>query len=137
MTRYMLDTNIVSSLMRDPAGIVAHHIARVGDQGLCVSVVTAAELRFGAMKRGSTQLISRVDAVLARISVLPFEPPADAAYASIRAALERSGRPIGPNDLLIAAHGRVIGATVVTANVGEFGRVPGLTVEDWTVWDAG
>lgn len=129
----MLDTNIVSALIRDPAGTVAQHIARVGEQDVCVSIVTASELRFGAAKKGSKPLAARIDALLARVPVLPLAPPADAAYAAIREKLERAGRPIGPNDLLIAAHAQSLGATVVTANLAEFRRVPGLHVEDWTV----
>lgn len=128
----MLDANIVSALVRDPAGPVAGHIARVGERSLCVSVVTAAELRFGAAKRGSKALAARVEAVLSRLPVLPLAPPVDAAYASIREELERAGRPIGPNDLLIAAHARTEGAVMVTANRAEFERVAGLVVEDWT-----
>lgn len=128
----MLDTNIVSELMRNPGGVVARQIEQVGENAVCVSVVTAAELRFGAVKSGATRLIERVDAVLARVAVLPLAPPMDRTYGSIRAALERVGRPIGPNDLLIAAHAIAAGAVMVTANVGEFGRVPGLVVEDWT-----
>lgn len=128
----MLDTNVVSELMRNPAGPVAGHIRRVGEQSVCVSIVTAAELRFGAAKKGSQRLEARVAQMLARMAVLPLEPPLDATYAAVRVELEQAGRPIGPNDLLIAAHARTVGATMVTANVGEFERVPGLDIEDWT-----
>ena len=127
----MLDTNIVSDMMRNPAGKVADHIAQVGEGSLCLSIVTAAELRFGAAKSGSSRLLARVEAVLARVPVLPLEVPADAEYGVIRAELEATGRSIGPNDLLIAAHARTLGATIVTANVAEFRRVRGLTVENW------
>jgi tRNA(fMet)-specific endonuclease VapC len=129
----MLDTNIVSALMRDPQGPVPRHIARVGEDAICLSIITAAELRFGAEKAGSAALRERVAAVLARVPVLPFEMPADAAYARIRARLQAQGRLIGPNDLLIAAHAAAVGATIVTANAGEFRRVPDLAVEDWTI----
>ena len=132
MTLYMLDTNIVSDMMRNPAGRAAVHIARVGEENLCVSIVTAAELRYGAAKSGSSRMLARVDVILARITILPLPVPADAHYGAIRAALEAAGRPIGPNDLLIAAHAAALGATVATANVGEFQRVRGLAVEDWT-----
>jgi tRNA(fMet)-specific endonuclease VapC len=72
-----------------------------------------------------------VEAVLARVPVLPLDVPADAEYGVIRAELEATGKSIGPNDLLIAAHAQALGATIVTANVAEFRRVRGLTVENW------
>jgi tRNA(fMet)-specific endonuclease VapC len=129
--RYMLDTNIVSDLIRNPAGKAAAKIRKLGDERLCVSIITSAELRFGAVKRGSSRLTMLVDQVLGELEILPFEAPADAAYARIRHALEKSGRPIGPNDLLIAAHAIAVGAVLVTANASEFGRVRGLQVANW------
>lgn len=128
----MLDTKVVSALMRDPRGPVPRHIARVGEDAICLSIVTAAELHFGAEKSGSAALKERVAAILAHLPVLPFAAPADAAYGRIRALLQAAGRPIGPNDLLIAAHSMTLGATLVTANLDEFRRVPGLALEDWT-----
>lgn len=127
----MLDTNIVSDLIRNPAGKAAAHLRAVGDHDLAVSIITAAELRFGAVKSGSTRLLSRVEAILDTLGVLPFDVPADAEYANIRAELETSGQPIGPNDLLIAAHARSLGTAIVTANAAEFSRVRGLAVENW------
>ncbi len=128
----MLDTNIVSDMMRNPRGKVAERIAKVGEENLCISIITAAELRFGAAKAGSSRLSERVEAVLARVPVLPLAAPVDAHYGGIRAALEAAGRLIGPNDLLIAAHATALGATMITANVAEFRRVQGLDVQDWT-----
>lgn len=127
----MLDTNIVSDLIRNPAGKAAAKIRKLGDDRLCVSIITSAELRFGAAKRGSARLTALVDQVLAELEVLPFEAPADAAYARIRHTLEKSGTPIGPNDLLIAAHALTIGAVLVTGNAREFKRVRGLQVANW------
>jgi tRNA(fMet)-specific endonuclease VapC len=127
----MLDTNIVSDIIRNPAGKSAAHLRKVGDHRLAVSIITAAELRFGAIKSGSARLEQRVDAFLQTLDVLPFEAPADAEYANLRHELEQSGKPIGPNDLLIAAHARSLGTTVVTANTAEFGHVRGLKVENW------
>jgi tRNA(fMet)-specific endonuclease VapC len=128
----MLDTNIVSDMMRNPRGKVADHIARVGEENLCISIITAAELRYGAAKSGSSRILERVEAILARVPVLPLAPPADAHYGGIRAELEAAGRPIGPNDLLIAAHATALGAIMITAKVAEFRRVRGLEVQDWT-----
>jgi tRNA(fMet)-specific endonuclease VapC len=129
--RYMLDTNVVSDLIRNPGGRAAERLRAVGDAGLAVSIITACELRFGAAKSGSLRLKSRVDAILEALDVIAFDVPADAEYAAIRRELEAAGKAIGPNDLLIAAHARGLGATVVTANVSEFSRVSGLAVENW------
>jgi tRNA(fMet)-specific endonuclease VapC len=129
--RYVLDTNIVSDLVRNPGGKAAARLRAVGDHGLAVSIITAAELRFGAAKSGSPRLLPRVEAILDTLDVLPFDVPADAEYANIRVELEALGKPIGPNDLLIAAHARSLGTTIVTANATEFSRVRGLNVENW------
>jgi tRNA(fMet)-specific endonuclease VapC len=128
--QYMLDTNIVSELIRNPAGRAAQRARAVGDS-VCVSVIVAAELRYGCAKKGSPQLLRKVEEFLAEVPVLPFEVPADGEYGGIRAELEAAGRPIGSNDLLIAAHAYTLGATVVTGNVGEFRRICGLNVENW------
>ena len=129
---YMLDTNIVSEMIRNPAGRVAQRARAAGDS-VHVSVIVAAELRYGCVKKGSPQLLRKVEEFLSEVPVLPFEvPPADSEYGAIRAELEAAGCPIGSNDLLIAAHARAVGATLVTANVGEFGRIRGLNVENWT-----
>jgi len=128
---YMLDTNIVSELARNPQGNAARHIARVGDEALCVSIITAAELRYGCAKKGSPKLLAQIDAILGGLNVMAFDVPADGEYGGIRAELEAAGKPIGPNDLLIAAHAYALGAVLVTANVGEFRRIRGLEVENW------
>ena len=131
MTRYLLDTNIVSDLMRNPQGRVPPHIARVGEAAIAVSLISGAELRYGAARSGSRRIQARVAAILGQLPILQLEPPADAAYATLRTALEAAGTSIGPNNLLIAAHALALGATLVTANLREFRRVPGLAVEDW------
>ena len=131
MTRYLLDTNILSDLVRNPQGRAAQRLSDVGGDAVCTSIIVAAELRYGCAKNGSKRLMRAVEAVLGEIVVLPFDVPADAAYGGIRAALEVEGRPIGGNDLLIAAQASALGATLVTANLGEFGRVRGLKVENW------
>ena len=129
--RYLLDTNVVSQLVRHPGGEVARRIAALGPGSVAISVIVAAELRYGAYRRGSTRLMEQLEALLSVIDVLPLEVPADQHYGEIRSNLERSGKPIGRNDLLIAAHARALGVTLVTNNVGEFRRVPDLAVEDW------
>jgi tRNA(fMet)-specific endonuclease VapC len=127
----MLDTNIISDLIKNPQGQAARHIARVGERDVCTSIIVAAELRYGCAKSGSKRLTKAVEDLLGEINVLPFDSPADGEYAGIRSALEAIGTPIGGNDLLIAAHARAIGATVVTNNRSEFKRVRGLKVENW------
>jgi len=127
----MLDTNIVSDLIRNPQGRAAKRIAKLGEDNICTSVIVAAELRYGCAKSGSKRMIKAVEDLLGEIQVLPLEVPADTEYGRIRAELEAAGRPIGGNDLLIAAHAYATGATIVTANTGEFKRVRGLNVENW------
>lgn len=129
--RYLLDTNTVSDLIRNPAGVIAAKIAAVGEPSVCINVVIAGEIRFGAKKRNSARLTAQVEKVLGACAVLPMESPMEQVYAEIRHALERKGTPIGPNDLLIAAHARAEGLILVTDNVGEFQRVPKLRVENW------
>ena len=127
----MLDTNVVSELVRRPDGEVARRVAALAPESFAISIIVAAELRYGAERRGSARLTRQLEAILSAIEVLPLEEPADRLYGEIRAELERIGRPIGHNDLLIAAHARASGAILVTNNVGEFTRVPCLTVENW------
>ena len=127
----MLDTNIISDLIKNPQGRAAKRIARVGEDNICTSIIVAAELRYGCAKSGSKRLLKAVDDLLGEIHVLPFEVPADAEYGGIRSELETAGKPIGGNDLLIAAHAYATGATIVTANTDEFKRIRGLNVENW------
>lgn len=129
--RYLLDTNIISALVRDPHGRVTKRIRKVGEAKVCTSIVVAAELRYGAAKKGSARLLSQLEAVLSALEVLALESPVDSVYAEVRTELERSGQPIGGNDLLIAAHALSLGHTVVTDNEREFGRVEGLRVQNW------
>jgi len=129
--RYLLDTNIVSDLIRNPQGAVAKHVAEEGEESVCTSIVVASELRFGAAKRGSERLTAQLNTVLAVLDVLPLEIPADRSYGKLREHLQRQGKAIGPNDMLIAAHALALGLAVVTANTNEFQRVPGLAVENW------
>ena len=131
MTGYLLDTNILSDLMRRPAGPAARRLAEVGEDGVATSIVVAAELRYGAARRGSPRLTARVEALLRELPVLAFEPPADARYGALRAALEAAGTSIGGNDMLIAAHALASGRTMVTANRRAFDRVEDLPVENW------
>lgn len=129
--RYLLDTDTISDLIRRPSGVVAGSIARVGEEAVCTSIVVSSELRFGAAKKASARLIGQLEAVLSAIEIIPLEEPADRHYAELRAHLEKTGQRIGPNDMLIAAHALALDLTLVTGNVREFSRVPGLEVENW------
>ena len=128
---YLLDTNILSHLVRQPQGPVADHIADVGEANVLTSVIVACELRYGAAKRGSRKLTRQVEAVLSAMTIRPLESDIERVYASIRVVLERRGTPIGAHDMLIAAHARAIDAVCVTDNVAEFRRVPALKIENW------
>ena len=127
----MLDTNALSELIRNPQGTLARRLGALDPGAVCTSIVAACELRFGARRKDSAQLAQRVEQLLQAIAVLPLDAPADEHYADIRTTLERSGTPIGSHDLFIAAHARSRGVTLLTRNMDEFRRVPGLAVEDW------
>jgi tRNA(fMet)-specific endonuclease VapC len=129
--RYLLDTNIVSDLVRNPQGKVAQQIRKVGEARVCTSIIVAAELRYGAAKKGSPRLSSQLKVVLGALDVLPFETPADAAYGLLRTQLEQAGRPIGGNDLLIASQALALGYTIITDNEKEFAYVEDLRRENW------
>jgi tRNA(fMet)-specific endonuclease VapC len=129
--RHLLDTNIVSDLVRNPQGRITQRIAELGEDAVCTSVIVAAELRYGAVKKGSERLLRQLERVLTGLDILSFEAPADAAYGKVRAHLEAVGTPIGGNDLLIAAQALALGYTVVTDNEKQFGRVPNLQVVNW------
>lgn len=131
MTRYLLDTNIVSDLVRHPQGRIAQEIARVSEDAVCTSIIVAAELRFGATKRGSERLTAQLETILAALDVQGFEAPADVAYGRLRARLEAAGLPMGGNDILIAAQALSADLIVVTDNQREFERVADLRVENW------
>ena len=131
--QYMLDTNVVSALIQEPRGTAARRVRSVGDRRLCCSVIVAGELRFGVANRGSDTLRKRVEDVLAHISVIPLMESTDDIYGQIRDHLKRMGQPIGSNDIWIAAHALHEGLTLVTANIDEFHRVPGLSAENWEI----
>ncbi len=129
--RFLLDTNIVSNLVRDPRGRVAQRIKAIGEANICTSIIVAAELRYGTAKKASPRLSAQVEAVLGVLDTVPFDSPADEFYGSIRTQLELAGTPIGGNDLLIAAQALALDHTLVTDNDSEFSRIDGLRVENW------
>jgi tRNA(fMet)-specific endonuclease VapC len=128
--RFMLDTNIVSAMVRDPQGKVFGKLVEVGEDNVFVSIITHGELWFGVRKNGSEELARKVSSVTRRLYVAPLTLPCDQRYADVRLAL-RQGQNIGPNDLWIAAHALALEAVLVTDNEREFSRVPGLKIENW------
>ena len=129
--RYLLDTNILSCLIKHPSGPVVSRITALGEEAVCTSIVVACELRYGAVKKGAPILVRKVEQLLDSIEVLQLDEGVDEHYAQVRTALEKAGTPIGANDYLIAAHTLSLGLTLVTDNLSEFSRVPDLTVENW------
>jgi tRNA(fMet)-specific endonuclease VapC len=129
---YLLDTNACSDYFTGRFPKVVARIQACSPEDLRLSVVVVAELRYGA-DHGARRRANhaRIDALVEEIEVLDFDLRAAAAYGRVRAQLEAGGTPIGPNDMLIAAHALSRGLTVVTDNVAEFGRVKGLRVQNW------
>ena len=128
---YLLDTNILSDLIKHPAGTVAQQIATVGEAAVCTSIVVACELRYGGAKKSSTALSEKIEQLLSMIDVLPLEADADREYGMIRSSLEKVGATIGANDMLIAAHALSQSLTLITGNTSEFSRINGLKLENW------
>ena len=129
---YMLDTNICIYAMKKKPETVLQRLRAELDNGICISSITLAKLEYG-MKHSSNpakneQALLRF---LAPLSILPFGPAAASEYGEIRACLQSQGTPIGPLDMLIAGHSRAEKMILVTNNVREFGRVPGLELENW------
>jgi tRNA(fMet)-specific endonuclease VapC len=132
--RVLLDTNICIHLINRRPGFerILRRLSGRSFGEICISAITVSELRYGVDKSAkSRENATALEEFLSRFELLDYPVDAAAAYGATRAALERSGKPIGNNDLLIAAHALTIGARVATANTGEFGRVPGLKVLDW------
>lgn len=129
--RYLLDTNIISDLLRNPQGKVTQNIKQIGEENICTSIIVASELRFGAAKKKSVNLSQRIKSILSAIEIIAYDTPADFKYADLRNFLEKKGTLMGPNDMLIAAQALSLDLIIVTANTREFSRVPDLKVVNW------
>jgi tRNA(fMet)-specific endonuclease VapC len=129
--KYLLDTNIVSEIIKKPNGFVARKLRKKKAGSVGINTIVAAELHYGAKLKGSELLTVKINKTLK--SLLPLNLPVGMAeiYGKTRAHLAKTGTPIGPNDLLIAAHALHQKLTLVTRNEAEFKRVPGLKVENW------
>ena len=131
---FLLDTNIISALMKDRSGTDTARVRawglRTPDCTLVTSVVVQYELLFGLARHGSPRLQAAYEIQMQNLVVLPLDEVVGPRYAKLRSYLEQAGTSIGPNDTLIAAHALALGATLVTTDA-EFARVPGLIVENW------
>ena len=130
---FCFDTDILSAVMRrDPPLHLIRRLAEVPPRQQFTTAVTVGEMLYGAAKRGDPQLEQRVhDLILRAQAVLPFDEPAAEVYGSLRATLERAGRPLTEPDLRIAATALSRDLTLVSGNVRHFARVPGLRLENW------
>lgn len=135
-TLYLLDTNVISDMMRNPTGTAAQHAllvsANQADSKVCTSVVVQCELLFGLRRRTHPRWATQYQRVMESIDVLGLDSTAATHYAELRTFLEQAGTPIGANDTLIAAHALALGATLVSGDA-EFARVPGLQVKNWLI----
>ena len=128
---YLLDTNILGNLSRDPHGVIAIELSKRAEEKVVTSIIVRCEIEFGLELKKSEKQRRAMETILSEIEVLDFVAPAHEHYGAIRSALRAAGTPIGPNDLFIAAHALALDATLVTDNVREFSRVPGLKIENW------
>jgi tRNA(fMet)-specific endonuclease VapC len=131
MLKYLLDTNIVIYTMKNRPQQVKR-LFKKHEGEMCISAVTLGELVFGAEHSQQVeQNMADIEALVARLEVLPLDSKAAYHFGQIRAALYTIGQPIGPYDMLIAGHARASGLILVTNNINEFERVPGLLLENW------
>jgi tRNA(fMet)-specific endonuclease VapC len=133
MAVYMLDSDISSYIMKRSDDAVLRRLETVAVRDVCVSAITRAEMMYGVEVSPRRQKDQRaIDEFLRYVAVLDYPAAAALDYAKIRADLKMRGALIGANDMLIAAHARCLGLTLVTNNTREFGRVQGLKIENWT-----
>lgn len=131
MSDYLLDTNILSDLIKDQSGKAAQRVREVGADAVATSIFCASELIFGAEKKGSDKLTARVAQLLSMMNIIDYEQPMMSTYAKVRTRLERAGTPISDMDMLIATQALYTDRVMVSGNVREFERVEGLSIEDW------
>jgi tRNA(fMet)-specific endonuclease VapC len=132
MVDYLLDTNTVSFALRGRAPRVVSRLSKLKRERVGISVVTAMELRYGVARNPTAAIRVAVETLIETMVVVPLAPSIAGAYGAVRAGLERAGTPIGALDTIIAAHAIDLDAILITNNLREFGRVPGLTCEDWS-----
>ncbi len=132
MRQYLLDTNILSAVIKHPHSLLSKRIKSLSREAFCTSVIVACELRYGVEKKGSASLTAKVELLLNEMDILPLEyETVSRHYAAVRVFLEKQGQLIGANDMLIAAHALSLDVVLVTDNVREFARIPDLRLENW------
>lgn len=130
--RYMLDTNICIYLIKKQPSSVLRKFSRIELGDISISSITFAELVYGAEKSQHPQKTkATLDLFVLPLTIMPFDDGAAIHFGQIKASLQKKGTPIGPFDMMIAAHARNLGVTLVTNNKKEFVRVPHLKIEDW------
>ena len=130
--RFLLDTNIVSYLLKRQSQVAQSRFEAEGPDTVVVSAITKAEIFFGLARiRGATRLTSAAENFLSAVAVAPWDSAAARAYGILRAAQERKGRPLSVEDLMIAAHAISLGLILVTSD-SAFAHIDGLRTEDWT-----
>lgn len=130
--RYMLDTNICSYILKNHPTAVKRRFEEVGAGNICISTIVLAELYYGAARHPKGVVIRReIDDFASRLTVMSWDESAAEHYGAIRSTLEKAGAPVGAMDMLIAAHAKSCGATLITNNRREFDRIEGLTSLDW------
>lgn len=130
--KFMLDTNMVSQLLRGHAKVL-QQVTSAPMESLCISAVTEGELAYGLARRpGATKLANTVGEFLRRVEICPWDSDVAQAYGTLRADIEKTGLSLAPLDMMIAAHAQCVGATLVT-NDAAFKRISALTVTDWTI----
>lgn len=130
--KFMLDTNICIHVIKNRPESVLSRFTEHTPQDMCISTITLAELEYGVCKSAFPERNRlALTLFLSGITVVPFDSSAAIEYGNIRTALEAKGTPIGPNDMLIAAHAKSLGLSIITNNTREFARVDGLSLENW------
>ena len=129
---YMLDTNICIYIIKQKPKEVIDHFKKMKENDICISSITYSELLYGAEKSSNVKKnLLALTMFLSNIEILPYDENASSKYGLIRAELEKDGKPIGPLDMLIAAHAKSLNIKLVTNNVKEFERIKGLKIENW------
>ena len=130
--RYLLDTNVVGFHIRRSSPALQRRLRRTPAAQVGLSVVTEMEIRYGLARNAGLKSAPLIETFLDEIAVFPLTSEVARRYGETRAALEARGTPIGPLDLMIASHALTLGVVLITTDLGEFRRVPGLRCEDWT-----